>query len=247
MTNRAEELITQLEAEIAERDARIEALEVDIVYLKSVEKERNALRDELAALKAQKPGADPSNRELLELSRECAEMKGGAGMFYANYGREVLRRWGKTNTGVVPLDLIAELKKQAEEIARKGHAWWGNTMLSAAEALSVAGVVDERAAFELADRSGCFDVSAGGEYQNPYVQSAWEGWQARARLNPCCAQAVPDGYVLVPVDPTPEMLDRYPFNVSAATSDPMDKEDLRVVYQAMLAAAPSAKKEPSDE
>lgn len=55
----------QLEAEIAQRDARIAELEADIVYLKSVEKERNALRDELAALYA-KPSAGVVLPEFIE-------------------------------------------------------------------------------------------------------------------------------------------------------------------------------------
>lgn len=38
--------------------------------------------------------AEPSNEELQALSRECERMPGGAGMFYANYARALLSRYG---------------------------------------------------------------------------------------------------------------------------------------------------------
>jgi hypothetical protein len=40
------------------------------------------------------PMAAPSNDQLMKLAGECLEMPGGCGMLYANYAREVLRRWG---------------------------------------------------------------------------------------------------------------------------------------------------------
>lgn len=43
---------------------------------------------------------------------------------------------------------------------------------------------DERAAFEkyLGAEKACLIRPQGGEYENPYVQSSWEAWQARAAL-----------------------------------------------------------------
>ena len=60
---------------------------------------------------------------------------------------------------------------------------------------------------------------------------------------PVAVQAVPAGFVLVPVEPTPEMV-----NAGRTTPMPSDSEwdeddDYRAVYKAMLAAAPVAKGE----
>ena len=55
----------------------------------------------------------------------------------------------------------------------------------------------------------------------------WEAWQA------ALAPAMPPGYVLVPVEPTPEMKLAGAFAPNHRTSE--------AVYRAMIAAAPSAK------
>lgn len=61
-----------------------------------------------------------------------------------------------------------------------------------------------------------------------------------ARLNPCRAQAVPEGYVLVPVEPTLEMM--------KASKRELEKSPViwcryKAAYRALLAAAPSANSE----
>ena len=68
------------------------------------------------------------------------------------------------------------------------------------------------------------------------IEPTWAAWQARAALAATpAAPAVPPGFVLVPVEPTPEMC-AAGFCVSEAEHDPAG------VYRAMLAAAPKQEK-----
>lgn len=110
-----------------------------------------------------------------------------------------------------------------------------------------AGGVDERAAFEAwyerkhgysADPE--FRDNQFNGYSNDRDNAAWVGWQARAALN--AGSAVPDGWVMVPVEPTRAM--RYSVEStrlsSAVTRQSTQHEIGEQVYRAMLAAAPSA-------
>ena len=72
---------------------------------------------------------------------------------------------------------------------------------------------------------------SGEVYQDFRAEGAWWGWQARAALAP----AVPPGFVLVPVEPTPEMVAAIHFPLSVTPNTGIQ------CYRAMLAAAPSAK------
>lgn len=75
-----------------------------------------------------------------------------------------------------------------------------------------------------------FTIKEGQTDLKPYVYEAAEA--LLRELSP--AVAVPDGYALVPIEPTPEM-------VSAGTeSDSQFYEHAEFVYRAMLAAAPQA-------
>ena len=65
--------------------------------------------------------------------------------------------------------------------------------------------------------------------------TAWDAWQARAALS---APAVPPGFVLVPVEPTPEMLVVLAEAMATWVSEIGDDAD---IYKAVIAAAPSAK------
>ena len=58
------------------------------------------------------------------------------------------------------------------------------------------------------------------QYEAPRTQAAWEAWQAAT------AQCVPDGFVVVPKEPTREMLDC------------MDKGSAYQTWKNMIAAAP---------
>lgn len=69
--------------------------------------------------------------------------------------------------------------------------------------------------------------------------------KVRESLNPCRAQPVPDGYVVVPVEPTPEMSEAA---ATAESSSLIYGFRINRMYAAMLAAAPSAQqKESGDE
>ena len=85
----------------------------------------------------------------------------------------------------------------------------------------------------------CIEDADYGAYVEYADYAALEAELAKLKGELARLRAVPDGWKLVPVEPTSEMLDRYPFNVSVQLSDAMDTDDLRVVYQAMLRAAPT--------
>lgn len=71
-------------------------------------------------------------------------------------------------------------------------------------------------------------VGGGDErYLSPLTSSMWAAWQAALR-------AAPEGYVLVPVEPTPEML--------AAVGNGADGLKLRI-WRGMLAARPQGVKD----
>ena len=61
-------------------------------------------------------------------------------------------------------------------------------------------------------------------YVDKHTQTSWEAWQAAK------AQAVPEGFVVVPVEPTPKMID-------AADNCAIDgKVTANIVYKAMIEA-----------
>ena len=68
-------------------------------------------------------------------------------------------------------------------------------------------------------RTRCEDT---GVYFNQKTLYAWEAWQAR----------VPEGYVVVPVDPTERMLD----SAYSSISDNLHYADLENIYKAMIEA-----------
>ena len=72
--------------------------------------------------------------------------------------------------------------------------------------------------------------------QYVYWSSEWTAWQA-ARAQPAQAEAVPPTHVLVPVEPTPEML-------QAADKEHASRNLVSIAlisYRAMLEAAPQQK------
>lgn len=138
------------------------------------------------------------------------------------------------SAGVVLPDLIAELKKQADEIAREGHAGWGNTMLLAAEAISAAGVV-------LPDTKHLKSAIDGlpDSYSKDDVIYGWqEALELTARLNPCRAQSVPTLMALREAI-TPEVIDWLKCGLSTngrlidGTHPALEK--VRAVYAALQA------------
>ncbi|MFV3387881.1 hypothetical protein ACNFCJ_21090, partial [Pseudomonas sp. NY15364] len=92
----------------------------------------------------------------------------------------------------------------------------------------------ERAAFEVwAKESASIDRNKFHPefYEHLPTRRMWDAWQARASL----PVGVPDGYVLVPLIATPEMIE-------AAVQAIETKQAL---WHAMLAAAPTVKAEPA--
>lgn len=73
-----------------------------------------------------------------------------------------------------------------------------------------------------------------GDYVHATTAMRWEGWQAALS-----AKSVPDGYVLVPIEPTEAMCRK-----GAAHTHRDNSFTAMMVYQAMLAAAPQA---PTDD
>lgn len=77
-----------------------------------------------------------------------------------------------------------------------------------------------------------FQVQHKGDYERSDVQRGWVMWQARAAVQPA-GVAVPEGYVLVPIYPTPEMHDA---GRKACGGGDVGNH----VYTMMLAASPAA-------
>lgn len=77
-------------------------------------------------------------------------------------------------------------------------------------------------------RTNC-DVAADGMYNHPGVQRCWEAWESAA------LRAAPEGYVLVPVEPTEEMHVAAVKTIRRCTGN--DDFPPRV-WRAMLAARP---------
>lgn len=48
-----------------------------------------------------------------------------------------------------------------------------------------------------------------GQYVDETMQGMWVGWQGRAAWQRTQSAGVPEGYALVPIDPTPKMLVAY--------------------------------------
>lgn len=88
------------------------------------------------------------------------------------------------------------------------------------------------AAFESMFFSSCFEREADGSYAGRGLQGAWLGWQKARAAQP--APVVPEGYVLVPVEPTEAMRAAYEMSAIA----PMGPISI-YGYRAMLAAAPA--------
>lgn len=111
----------------------------------------------------------PSNSQLMELARECAAMPGGSGMLYANYGREVLRRWGSKSFINCGLDERAAFEAFAKSTP------YGSQLHYVRDALPA-------------------DDPRYGEYVSEALRLSWEGWQARAALSaPSHGEQVRDG------------------------------------------------------
>ena len=77
----------------------------------------------------------------------------------------------------------------------------------------------------LMDRRKC--LNNGGGYMAWDMNVAWQVWQAAK------AQAVPDGFVLVPKEPTERMLD----SAYSSISDNLHYADLENIYKAMIWSA----------
>ena len=97
-------------------------------------------------------------------------------------------------------------------------------------------VVDERAAFEHAERASNLERDEEDDYMNPFVQSSWEGWQARAAL---ASTPMPEGLAATALRTIAE----YP----VPEQDNMPAHNMRAVAVNALASAPVAgEAQPSD-
>jgi len=106
----------------------------------------------------------------------------------------------------------------------------------------------ERQAFEAHMRLGGYsnpEKHPDGSYVSSAMELWWQGWKARAARPAQTEQqpvAVPEGWKLVPVQPTAEMLAA----VTTSTFEPLRQEAMKMAredYQAMLYAAPIAQTE----
>lgn len=114
--------------------------------------------------------------------------------------------------------------------------------------LNAQAVPDEQAAFE-----SYWKARLPGARQDGYL-AAWDAWHSRAALSaaPHPAQAVPDGWALVPVEPTPKMIDaanlarKYREHGALTDPDVLNSRtyNSRQAYAAMLSAAPQPAQQP---
>ena len=111
--------------------------------------------------------------------------------------------------------------------------------------LAGAGAVDERAAFEAWSVENHFGTrrpfANSNNYESGYTDFCWKAWQARAALSaPSHGEQVREGWQLVPVDPTEDMLGAMRAKHWEIRGCQLCEEDYRDIHVAMLAAAPSA-------
>jgi hypothetical protein len=102
---------------------------------------------------------------------------------------------------------------------------------------------DERALFEawIASVGSAIHLErTSGIYTNLTIENEWQAWQARATF---ASPAVPEGYKLVPIEPTPDMI-----KAGSAEDVPSFAGDwnecigdfaAQLAYRAMVAAAPA--------
>lgn len=90
----------------------------------------------------------------------------------------------------------------------------------------------EREAFEawVGSNGRKVERSSDGSYKSMTLDKEWEAWQAAK------AQAVPEGFVLVPKQPTPKMIDAT-WNFDEEIQDMSHNSRNEFIYNAMIAAA----------
>jgi hypothetical protein len=222
--------IAELEGELecereAARDGNAEYLEL--------QSERDSLRTELAALKAQEPVgfADITLRSFAKYksAMQCLPL------YSAPVSEAKARDQASANSAAkMPCGTAVSNVYEAYDAGMKAAKARGVVML------------DEREAFEKWGETlfyvACFERHGNDEYAGRGLQGAWLGWQARARLNASPVQqvSVPGGWKLVPVEATDAMVQAGTDEPLAGESDEDAPDDYRAVYRAMLAAAPAA-------
>jgi hypothetical protein len=266
---RADELIACLEGEIAKRDARIVELEnelsdIDFARRVSLQNESdlsdtlNQLRAELAALKAQ------YQRDVYGLNNEGDPIGGDPAGGYANDNAR-LRTELDAIKAQEPVAWVGTIEAGVPLLVVEPQNWKATPLYAAPVSEAEAqGVVmpgrDARTAYEAfyTEKTKTLPLPLGnapvryhngsGQYVNDFALFGWMAWGAAldevARLNAAPAQqvSVPDGYAIVPIAPTQEMikaaLDKPCFD---PLGDPLPWSHItRTSYAAMLAAAPAA-------
>lgn len=94
----------------------------------------------------------------------------------------------------------------------------------------------EKEAFKQSGGWATFTKAYGDVYENKQLNFAWSMWLAAKQ------QAVPEGFVVVPVEPTQVMLDKFPEVVYQDTyagecSVWVDDETIKTGYKAMIQEA----------
>ncbi|MBU0901923.1 MAG: hypothetical protein KKH62_08180 [Gammaproteobacteria bacterium] len=235
---------------IAEQARGIERLTEQLEHWLSLDKQRDA---ELAALKAQQSGVVPELPG--EYSAACAAARLNSSPVSAG---DPCMCGGNPHTTQCLYEHFLSYSGMADQPTLR-YAYFHGAGFAAEIDQPSAGGVDERALYEQSCKERAasngrvyeahyFKRPAGvGEYLNPGAEHGWQVWQqARAALSANHSEQVrhmvPDGWKLVPVEPTRAM--RYSVETtrlaSAVTRQSAQHEIGVQVYSAMLAAAPSA-------
>ena len=242
---RADELIACLEGEIAKRDARVAELEAGPLMAPEEAragialqlKEIDHLRAELAAIKAQEPIGWYTEDHLDDKSA-------------TTYSWTVAERWVEKGWPVSPLYAapVSEAKAQEPDCDRSACGDFSpgpcdNPDCSArrdrmvgAPAAKAQGVVMPQSPHWPADDSHLSD------YDRGHLQGRCDMRSEVIRLNAAPVQqvSVPDGWKLVPVEPTPEM-------VCAAEEAHMPFGDMDIALRMAILSAPSAPAAPAED
>ena len=233
------------DSEIAKRDARMAELEKELQAGATAVENCELFRAELAAIKAQEPDCDRS---------ACGDFSPGP----CDNPDCSARR---DRTVVAPAAKAQGEYGDAYQGAREDLAIWKRRALEAEKALQEERIITERLGNALNEENGptfmgepVFPAKAQGVVmqstdggRNPRYEGLFDGEteeQRASRLNATPVQqvSVPDGYAIVPIVPTPEMIKAA---LDKPCFDPLGEllpwsHITRASYAAMLAAAPAA-------
>lgn len=258
MTSKAEELIAQLEAEIVKRDARIAGLVGvrDHLRLQASIQAQEARTQKAIVAEIGAMVGEPCDWLTASAVREALKAQQPSSVVDERAAFDAA--WPSISENLPSHQRepysVQDVERAEHDAAREG--WQARARLSPATAgagvVLPDSIVDALKFYADGDHLLLADPDAwdtcSGEPMNflhddagtASVEDGSIAKAALARLNPCRAQAVPDGWVMVPVEPTGEM-EQFICNCDVRNGAITgDYPEWQQCYKAMLAAAPPA-------